>query len=131
RPILPYPMIAIFIICAFALSSFSCGHHPAFDFLECLLVQFVEELAVERGYSFFDLMVSDDEAGVDGRSAVRDHRYIDPINARKNSRGDAGSVFQLLANQANDRLIALDCDIAQRVEISDDLIEMPSVIKRH
>src|SRR5215510_13439735 len=69
--------------------------------LECLLVKFAKKLTVQRPDGSFYARAVDDEADVDRRSAVRDHRDVDLLDARKDSRGDAGREFQILSDQAD------------------------------
>src|SRR5262245_8210699 len=86
---------------------------------------------MQRLDSALDVFIADDEADVDRRSAVRDHRYIHLLDTREYSRGHARGEFQVLANQTDQGLVALDHNLAELLEVGNDAIEMARIIERH
>src|SRR5262245_32935064 len=75
--------------------------------LECPLIEFAEKFPVQRSDGALDARPVDYEADVDRRGAVRNHRDVDLLDTRKDSRGDARREFQILAHQADQRRVAL------------------------
>src|SRR4030095_12866468 len=92
--------------------------------LECLLIQFAEKFMVQRFDGAFDGPAADDEADVDSRRAMRNHRDVDLFNARKDSRGDARREFQVFADKTDQGRVALDRDLAQALPVRDYGVEM-------
>src|SRR6266540_2082437 len=79
--------------------------------LECFPVRFAEKFTVQRSDGALDARAVDDEADVDRRSAVRNHRDVDLLDARKDSRRDARSELQILSDQADQGRVAFDRDL--------------------
>src|SRR6266508_6703347 len=79
--------------------------------LECFLVKLAEKFTVQRSDGALYARAVDDEADVDRRSAVRNHRDVDLLDARKDSRRDARSELQSLYDHADQGRVAFDRDL--------------------
>src|SRR5262249_34673080 len=85
-----------------------------------LLVQSVYSLN-EVGGGYYD-------AQIEERSALRDHAHIDAAQGIEDARGHSRSISDILAHQANDRLVLLDLDFGELAHLGADHLQVLRVV---
>src|SRR6185437_12501225 len=96
--------------------------------IEHLGVEIVEEFSVQRLDGGAKVLARDDEAEVQRRRALRDHADVDLTKRLKDARGNAGGRTDIVADNANDGLIAIDVHRREFREMAHNLIEALAVL---
>ena len=67
------------------------------------------------------ILFSYDHAQVEQRRPLRNHPYVDEFERVKHARGHTGRVADVIAHQANDRLMLLHRDLGEVPQLSANL----------
>ena len=83
----------------------------------------MKEIRVEHLNGGIGVLFLDDEAEIDIRSSVRNHQDIDIRNTGKSAAGDAGRVFKVISDKADEGHVCSDFNVPEGLEVFNDGVE--------